>query len=110
MKLSSEQQAEIKATHGVCANEACDTCKRLLDHIRYIRKDQPGEWCSRVCRDGAEAAERHAATRKKPTGRCWHCGLPIHGEARTDTKYCDSTCARNARRAKAASRAIPIAA
>jgi hypothetical protein len=78
MQISTSQQAELKATHGICANEVCDACHKPLDHVQYTRKDQPGEWCSRVCRDGVEAAERYAATRS--SGRqgdagtvAWHC-------------------------------------
>ena len=101
MQLSTIQQAELKATHGICANEVCDACHKPLDHIRYTRQDQPGAWCSRVCRDGVEAAERYTATRKRrATGRCLHCGLALPPNVRAGSKYCDSTCERNARSAR----------
>jgi hypothetical protein len=106
MRLTTVQQAALTAKHGICANEACDTCRRPLDYLRITRQNEPGEWCSRVCRDGSEAAARYTATRKKPNvGRCWHCGLSLHGDKRTGTKYCDATCSRNARFAKVGGRA-----
>src|SRR6266550_6077522 len=100
MQLTSMQQAELKARHGICANEICNKCHKPLDHIRFTIKGQPGEWCSRVCRDGREAAERYARTRKNSSGRCWHCGLTLSKEDRINSKYCDATCERNARFAK----------
>jgi hypothetical protein len=104
MELSTAQQAELRATYGVCANEVCNACKAVLGHVRFTRADQPGEWCSRVCRDGAVAAERYTATRKQHTenGRCWHCGATLPGDVRTDSKYCDAACKKAAQRAKAA--------
>jgi hypothetical protein len=111
MQLSTSQQAELRVTHGICANEVCNACLKPLDHIRYTRKNQPGEWCSRVCRDGVEVAERFAATRKhRATGRCWHCGLVLPNDARADSKYCDATCTRNARFSKGGGRQSQMAA
>ena len=98
-ELSHSQQRELASRFEIYANEACDKCGKPLDHVRYTRKDERGMWCSRVCRDGVEEAERYRLTRNRPKSRCWHCGLPL-GEARADSKYCDSTCARNARFAK----------
>lgn len=46
---------------------SCDRCGRLLGAIRWTRKGEPGEWCSRECRDGeaeAQALESRRATRK----------------------------------------------
>jgi hypothetical protein len=42
--------------------------------------------------------------------RCQHCGLVLASDARADSRYCDSTCQRNARRARQTIRAMPIAA
>jgi len=111
MHLTTEQQEEIKATHGVCVNEVCDACHKPLDYVRFTRKDEPGEWCSRECRDGVEAAIRFKATRKhREAGRCLHCGLVLSDDRRAGSKYCDATCERNARFAKSGGRHLPMAA
>lgn len=56
MKLSEEQSRELLAKHDVYVTEACDKCGKLLGHARFTLKDQPGEWCSRECRDGHAVA------------------------------------------------------
>ena len=102
MQLSREQQDGLKAQQGICANEVCDKCQKPLDHIRYTRRDEAGEWCSRLCRDGVDAAERYTATRKQAKGRCWQCSLPMPADQRTDSKFCDSACKKANQRLKAA--------
>jgi hypothetical protein len=67
MKLTTEQQRELRERHGICADEACDSCRKVLGEVRFTRIGEPGEWCSRQCRDGLAAAQQYAATRK--TGR-----------------------------------------
>jgi hypothetical protein len=47
--------------------------------------------------------------------KCLHCGLVLHDKSnadttRTDSRFCDSTCQRNARHAKAGSRRLQEAA
>jgi len=64
MKLGTEQQEALRERHGISANEACTACGRVLAEIRYTRFGEPGEWCSRECRDGLVAAERYRATRR----------------------------------------------
>lgn len=97
-------QPKLAEHFGIYVNEVCDKCGKPLGHVRYTFKDKPGAWCSRVCRDGVEAAERYKATRKKSAGRCWYCGLPLPGDIPKDSKYCDSTCKRNASFAKTGGR------
>ena len=58
MKLTGEQQLRIRELHGVCGNEACDKCGKVLAEVRFTAKDQPGEWCSRLCRDGQDRIVR----------------------------------------------------
>ncbi len=58
MKLTSEQQLRISELHGVCVNEACDKCGKVLAEVRFTVKDQSGEWCSRLCRDGQDQTVR----------------------------------------------------
>jgi hypothetical protein len=42
--------------------------------------------------------------------QCEHCALTLPPELRTDAQYCDSTCQRNARRARQTLRPLPMAA
>jgi hypothetical protein len=65
MRLTEAQSRELLLTHGVYLTEACDRCGALIHYAnRFTRKDDPGVWCSRECRDGAAAAEIYRATRK----------------------------------------------
>jgi hypothetical protein len=63
MKLSPEQQRALRRAHGICANEACDSCRKVLGSVRWTRRGEPGEWCSDVCRDGSAAVELRQARR-----------------------------------------------
>ena len=91
MKLSAEQQAAIRERYGVCVNEACDKCGQVLGRVRFTSKDEPGEWCSRECRDGVEA---HAP------GTCKGCGARLPEGKRRGALYCDDACKQNAHRSK----------
>jgi hypothetical protein len=64
MRLTEERSRALLGKHSAYVTEACDKCRKILGPIRFTREDQPGEWWSRLCRDGAAAAERHSATRK----------------------------------------------
>ena len=63
MKITTEQQQAVRDKYGVFVNEACDKCGRLLGEIRFTIKDQPGEWCSRLCRDGQDRIRQHESRR-----------------------------------------------
>jgi hypothetical protein len=110
MKLSQEQQRAIRDAYDICVNECCDTCKAPLNYLRYTRKDQEGEWCSRVCRDGQEAADRYDATRKgmriiRPVARCQQCNLTLPSDLRADARFCDAACKKASQRAESAAAA-----
>jgi hypothetical protein len=64
MKLTEEQSRTLLAKYALYASEACDKCGKILGPVRYKRKDEPGEWCSRLCRNGAAIAEPYRATRR----------------------------------------------
>jgi hypothetical protein len=65
VKLTEAQSRELLQKHGVYATEACDKCGKILGPERHFtRFGEDGAWCSRECRDGAQAAERHTAIRK----------------------------------------------
>jgi len=82
MKISSELRDLLKRERGVFVAEACDQCSRLLDAVRFTRLGQPGAWCSRECRDGANA---HAP------GTCRTCGASLAG-LRRGAKFCSDVC------------------
>jgi hypothetical protein len=54
MKLTPDQSQELLARFCCYVMEACDKCSKLLGPVRYTRKDEPGEWCSRECRGDAD--------------------------------------------------------
>ena len=55
MKLTEEQSRELFHRTGNYLKEACDRCGKPLAEIRYTHRGEPGEWCSKLCRDGEEA-------------------------------------------------------
>ena len=50
MRLTIQQSRELLEKHGVYVSEACDRCGQLLDAVRFTRRGETGEWCSRECR------------------------------------------------------------
>src|ERR1700694_1136613 len=81
MRLTAEQQARVLATHGVCANQACDGCGKVLAEVRWTRRDMPEIYCSRLCRDGVE----------RTNGRCAGCGVNLVGKRR-GARWCSDAC------------------
>jgi len=81
MKLTAEQRAKVLTERGVCANEACDKCGRVLAEVRWTRRDLPETYCSQQCRDGVQPAK----------GRCNGCGVELTGKRR-GARWCSDTC------------------
>jgi hypothetical protein len=81
MQLTEAQRRELLQTHNVYVAEVCDRCGRILGHVRYTRRNQPGEWCSKICRDGVDLK----------VGVCQGCGVPLNGK-RSHAKFCSDTC------------------
>ena len=69
MKLTTEQAYQALVKHGCFLTAACDKCGKLLAELRFTRKGEPGEWCSRECRDGEAAVAQREARRKRSAGR-----------------------------------------
>ena len=69
MKLTVAQAYQALAKHGCYLTGACDKCGKLLSEIRFTVKGEPGEWCSRECRDGEAAVAEREARRKRRAGR-----------------------------------------
>jgi hypothetical protein len=82
MKLTAAQAYELLEKHGSYITEICDRCGKGIGPIRFTRKDDPGVWCSRECRDGAG---------KHPPGTCHGCGASLAG-LRRGTKFCSDVC------------------
>lgn len=73
MRLTVEHRRQALSAYGSYITEACDKCGKLLGCVRYTRGGEPGEWCSDVCRDGAEqvaarARRKGGRPRKHETG------------------------------------------
>ena len=81
MRLTAEQQARAFAAYGVCANQACDRCGKVLAEIHWTRRDLPEIYCSRLCRDGVE----------RTNGRCDGCDVDLSGKRR-GARWCSDTC------------------
>ena len=81
MQLNETQSRELVQTHGVYVTNISDRCGQILGHIRYTWRNEPGEWCSRACRDGID----HSPS------VCRGCGTSLAGKRR-GTIYCDRTC------------------
>jgi hypothetical protein len=81
MRLTPEQQARAFAAYGVCANQACDRCGKVLAEVRWTRRDMPETYCSRLCRDGVQ----------RQNGQCSGCGVDLAGKRR-GARWCSDTC------------------
>jgi len=83
MKLTSQQSYELLEKHGSYITEICDRCGKGIGPVRFTRKDDPGVWCSRECRDGKES---------RATGeKCRGCGAVLEGK-RKGAKWCGDNC------------------
>jgi hypothetical protein len=54
MMLTVQQSYKLLAAHGVFARECCNKCGQLLGAVRFTRRGESGEWCSRECRGDGE--------------------------------------------------------
>ena len=87
--IPAQQRIELLDRYGVYATSACDRCGKILGPVRFTKKDDPGEWCSRVCRGGVE----HEIT----YGKCSGCGVSLAG-GRKRRLYCGDACRKRPRR------------
>jgi len=39
---------------GISVTECCDKCGQLLGSVRFMRRGDPGVWCSSKCRGDGE--------------------------------------------------------
>ena|SRR5215467_7075462 len=54
MMLREELRRRLLEDRGIYVKEACDRCGQLLGPVRYTRRGDAGECCSRECRGDAE--------------------------------------------------------
>ena len=59
MRLAPKQSLKLLRERGIWITEACDKCGRLLGSVRWTKRGEPGEWCSRECRDGKAESQAH---------------------------------------------------
>jgi hypothetical protein len=81
MQVTKAQSRELVQTHSVYVAEVCERCGQILGHVRYTRRNQPGEWCSKICRDGVDLM----------VGVYQGCGVRLNGK-RSHAKFCSDTC------------------
>lgn len=81
MKLSQEQSGQLLLAHGICITEACDRCGKILGHVRWTTRGEPGAWCSQKCRDRIE----------RQAGMCQGCGVSLQGK-RKGARFCSDVC------------------
>ena len=89
MQMTPEQSYALLDKHGCYVTEACDKCSQILGPVRYTRKGDSGVWCSRQCRDGAEAHEPKT---------CRHCRAKLPEGKRRGAVFCDDACRKAFRR------------
>jgi hypothetical protein len=93
MKLTKAQSHALLKKHNCFVSEACDKCGQILGPVRFTRKGESGEWCSRECRDGAET---------QTPGICKACRARLPEGKRRGTHFCDDACRKAAARSKTA--------
>jgi hypothetical protein len=81
MRLTEAQSRALLGTHSAHVTEACDGCGKILGPVRYTSREEKGEWCSQLCRDGVE----------RKAGVCRNCSTLLNGK-RKGSIYCDRTC------------------
>jgi hypothetical protein len=52
--LREEIRQRLLAERGITPTECCDRCGRFLGAVRFLRRGEPGVWCSRECRGDGE--------------------------------------------------------
>lgn len=95
MKLTREQAYELLSNYCCYVMEICDKCGQLLGPVRFTRHGESGVWCSRECRDGADA--------HRP-GTCKACKAKLPEGKRRGAMYCDGSCREAAYRSRIALR------
>jgi len=52
--LREELRRRLFGLRGISVAERCDKCGQLLGAVRFVRRGEPGVWCSPECRGDRE--------------------------------------------------------
>ena len=52
--LREELRRRLFGDRGISVAECCDKCGQLLGAVRFVRRGEPGVWCSPECRGDRE--------------------------------------------------------
>lgn len=91
MRLTAKQGYTLLDKYGSYVTEICDACGKGIGPVRFTRRGDPGVWCSRECRDGADARE---------PGTCRHCRSRLPAGKKRGALFCDDACRKAAQRGK----------
>ena len=89
MRLTAQQSYQLLAAHGSYITEICDGCGSGIGPLRYTRRGEASAFCSRECRDGADARE---------PGSCRCCKARLPEGKRRGASFCDDACRKAFRR------------
>jgi hypothetical protein len=65
MQLTTQQSHKLLTDHGCYVTDVCDRCGQALGAVRFTRKGENGEWCSRECRGDGERQKIHRGGRPR---------------------------------------------
>ena len=60
MMLREELRRRLLDEHSIYVKECCDKCGQILGAVRYMRRGEPGVWCSEQCRGDGEWKKKGA--------------------------------------------------
>jgi hypothetical protein len=89
MRLTAKQGYALLDKHGSFITEICDACGKGIGPIRFTRRGDSEVWCSRECRDGADARE---------PGTCRLCRSRLPEAKKRGALFCDDACRKAAQR------------
>jgi len=79
MNLTTCQSEKLLRERDVWITEACDRCGKLLGAVRWTRRSELGEWCSKECRDGVSVFTHELAPAPQESARCKRIGARPSG-------------------------------
>ena len=77
--LREELRRRLLEDRGICPTEACDKCGQLLGAVRFTRRGESGEWCSKECRGIVERLTIRKGGRQHKSQKMAECANPSPG-------------------------------